>query len=91
MIYVMGLAIVAAIVYGIVKFASGERYFKMTEEEFEAEAKRTSLMGAAVAGLQKTIDPSHGVQYVQEQQQRMEADGAESGEKPEAGAEKKDS
>jgi hypothetical protein len=88
MIYIIGLVIVAAIIYGTVKFAAGDRYHKMTEEEFEAEAKRTSLMGAAVAGLQKTIDPSHRVQYVQEQQERMEADGADSGDKPEAGEKK---
>jgi hypothetical protein len=49
MIYVIFLGLLALIVYGIAKAASGGRYSKMTEEEFEVEAKRSSLMGAGVA------------------------------------------
>lgn len=85
MIYVFGLIILALIVYAIAKAASGDRYSKMSEEEFEAEAKRSSLMGAAVADFQKFVDPSHHVEYIQEQQFRVEADGAELGDKPESG------
>lgn len=89
MIYVIiTLAILALIIYGIVRAASGDRYSKMTEEEFEAEAKRSSSIGSAVAGLQKIIDPSHHVEYTEEQQQRIEADGAELGDKPEASQKK---
>jgi len=85
MIYVFWTAVVAATVYGIAKAISGERYSKMSEEEFEAEAKRSSMIGAGVAGLQKVIDPSHRVEYVEEQQQRIEADDAESGDRPKTG------
>jgi hypothetical protein len=85
MIYFFALALLALIVYGIVKAASGDRYSKMTEEEFEREAKRSSLMGAGVAEFQKVIDPSHRVEYIQEQEQRIEADGSELGDKPKAG------
>jgi hypothetical protein len=85
MIYFIALAVVALLVYAIVKAASGDRYSKMTEEEFEAEAKRSSLLGAGVAEFQKAIDPSHRVQCIQEQEQRIEADSAESGDKPKPG------
>jgi hypothetical protein len=86
MVYVIGLGLVVLIAYGIVKAVSGRRSSEMNDEEFEAEAKRSSHMGAAIIGLQKTLDPSHRVEYVQEQQQRVEADGAESGDRLESGS-----
>jgi hypothetical protein len=86
MIYVIGFAVIVALIVAIAKAASGDRYSKMTDEEYEAEVQRSSRMGAAVTGLQKIIDPSHSAEYVQEQAQRLEADGANSGDGPEAGA-----
>jgi hypothetical protein len=85
MAYVIAAIVLIAVVYAIAKTSSGDRYANMTEEEFEAEAKRASLMGAAVTGLQKVIDPGHRVEYVAEARQQVEADGAESGDKPETG------
>jgi hypothetical protein len=85
MITLIGIVIFIALVVAIAKAASGDRYSKMSEEEYEAEVQRSSKMGAAVAGLQKVIDPSHGVQYVQEQAQRLEADSADEGDGPEPG------
>ena len=82
MVYLIGAVIVFLAICGIVKSASDNRYADMTEEEFEEEAKRSSSVGGAVSALQKVIDPSHHVEYVQEQQQRVEADGAESGGPP---------
>jgi hypothetical protein len=58
----------------------------MTEKEFEAEAQRGSRIGSAIATVQKIIDPSHHVEHVQEQKQRLEADASESGDKPDPGA-----
>jgi hypothetical protein len=84
--YVLAAILIAVVVYAIVKMASGDRYANMTEEEFEAEAQRSSRIGGAMAQLQKFVDPSHRVEYVQEQQERREADGSESGDKPEAGS-----
>lgn len=86
MAYAIALAVVVLAIWGIVKSLSGDRYSKMTEEEFEAEAKRASLIGAGVIGLQKIIDPSHRVEYVMEEKQRAEADGAESGDRPDTGS-----
>ena len=85
MIYLIGLGIFVGLIVAIAKAASGDRYAAMTDEEYEVEVQRSSRMGAAVAGLQKVIDPSHGVEYVQEQALRLEADGAEESDGPEAG------
>jgi hypothetical protein len=84
--YIIGIVVLAIIVYGIAKAVSGERYSEMTEKEFEAEAKRKSMIGAGVAEFQKVFDPSHHVEYIQEQEQRIEAKSAESGDRPETGA-----
>jgi hypothetical protein len=82
MAYVVGFAVFAFIIYGIVKAISGKSYAEMTEEEFEAEAKRSSHLGSAIAAAQSIIDPGHRVEYVQEQKQRIEAESAESGDPP---------
>ena len=86
MTYAITAVILIALVYAIAKAASGDRYSKMTDEQFEAEARRSSAVGGTVAELQKILDPSHRVEYVQEQQERVEAEGAESGDRPEAGS-----
>jgi len=86
MAYAIVLAVVVLAIWGIVKSASGDRYSKMTEEEFEAEAKRASLIGAGMIGLQKVIDPGHRVEYVMEEKQQAEADGAESGDRRDTGS-----
>jgi hypothetical protein len=86
MAYVIGVGLILLIVYAIAKAASGRDYSKMTEEEFEAEAKRGSAMGAAVGGLQKIIDPSHSSGHIVEQQQRIEADRTNSGDRPDPGS-----
>jgi hypothetical protein len=80
--YIIAGIIVILAICGIVKAVGGDRYASMTEEEFEEEAKRSSRTGGMVSALQKIVDPSHHVEYVQEQQERVEADGAESGGPP---------
>ena len=79
--------IVALIVGGIVGLVNSEdRYSKMTEEEFDAEAKRSSAMGAALVGLQKVLEPSRKVEFIR--QKKVEADRTDIGDTPEAGAPK---
>jgi hypothetical protein len=63
----------------------GGRYERMTEEEFEAEAKRSSRVGGALLEFQKVVDPGHKVEYVQLQEKHSEAESAESGDPPEPG------
>ncbi len=86
MAYAITAVVVIILIWVTAKAASGDRYSKMTGEEFEAEAKRSSSLGAAVAAFQKVIDPSHHVEYVQEQQQRIEAESSKSGDGPEPGS-----
>jgi hypothetical protein len=83
--YALAAVLIAVVIYGIVKMASGERYSNLTEQEFEAEARRGSAMSGAMAEVQKIVDPNHHVEYVQEEAERMDADGSESGDKPETG------
>jgi hypothetical protein len=85
MVYVFVAALIILIIYAIVSASSRGRYANMTEEEFEAEARRSSRLGAAVSGFQKIVDPGHRVEYVQQQNERVEADGAESGDDPDTG------
>jgi hypothetical protein len=80
MTYIVGFVVLALVIYGIVKAISGKSYAEMTEEEFEAEAKRSSHLGSAIAAAQSIIDPGHRGEYVQEQKERIEAVSAESGE-----------
>jgi hypothetical protein len=85
MVYLVTAVILLGIFVAIVKVVSSDRYANMTEEEFEAEAKRSSTMGIVVAGLQKIVDPSHKIEMMQEQEQRIEAESSESGDGPETG------
>lgn len=85
MAYFVAAIVLVAVVYGIVQASTGNRYASMTEAEFEAEAKRASLAGAALTGLQKAIDPGHRIQYMEEAQMRAESDSAESGDGPNPG------
>jgi hypothetical protein len=83
MVYLVIGIVVALLIYAIAKAAAGNRYANMTAEQFEQEAKRSSKVGAVVAGFQKIVDPGHRVEYAQEQVLRIEADTAESGDRPE--------
>jgi len=83
MAYLVVGIVVVVLVYAIAKAATGNRYANMTGEQFEQEAKRSSKVGAAVMGFQKVVDPGHRVEYAQEQVLRVEADAAESGDRPE--------
>jgi hypothetical protein len=84
------IAIVIAALVGLAKVASHEPYKEMTEEEFEAEAKRSSRIGGALLEFQKAVDPSHKVEYAQLKEKHGEAESAESGDKPETGSQKPD-
>ena len=79
--YVAIPVILLCALYGLSRLASADRK-PMTEEEFEAEAKRSSTLGGAVGAFQKVFDPSHHVEYVEEQKQRVEAESEESGDRP---------
>jgi hypothetical protein len=54
----------------------------MTEEEFEAQAKRGSRIGGALLEVQKLANPSLKVEYLHQQDNRVEGEHAESGDDP---------
>jgi hypothetical protein len=70
MAYSPGAFVLIALICAIVKAASGNRYSTMTEEQFEAQAQRSPRLGRTIAEVQKILDPSHHVEYAQEQQER---------------------
>lgn len=80
--YGFGIFVFLVFIYGIVKAVTRNPYSEMTEEEFETEAKRGSLLGPAIMAVQKNVDPNHHVEYVQEQKESIEAVSAESGDRP---------
>ena len=79
------VCVIVAAVYGLAKVADGDRYKKMTEEEFESEAKRSSRIGGAMLEVQKMVDPGHRVEYIQQREKHAEAENAEPGDPPEPG------
>jgi len=85
MTYIILLIILVALLLTIIRVAAGDDpHATMTEEEFEAEAKRASMTGVAMTELQKHIDPSHKVEYLAQRDKHFEADSSESGDKPPA-------
>jgi hypothetical protein len=68
------IAVVVALIVGlIVVLGSPGRHEQMTEEEFEEEAKKKSLLGAAMVGLDKAIQPNR-TEHVLVQKRRAEKD-----------------
>jgi len=60
--------VVAVLIALIVTLGGKDRHSEMTEEEFEAEAKRVSMMGAGVVELHKAFQPNRVKQIVEEKQ-----------------------
>jgi hypothetical protein len=86
MVAIVILVILVVVVALIIGVTSGkDRYAEMSEEEFEAEAKRVSTLGAAIMGLQKVIEPKK-VEYMMQRDKRVEGDQTVSGDPPSTGA-----
>lgn len=64
--------IVAVLVALVITLGGKDRHSEMTEEEFEAEAKRISAMGAGVMELHKVFQPARVKQIVAERQRAKE-------------------
>ena len=79
MAYAIGFAVVIAAIIGIVKLISGDRYSKMTEEEFKAEARRGSRIGGALLAVQKLVNPSLTVEYLRQQDKQVEGEQVDAG------------
>jgi hypothetical protein len=82
MVTVVILGILVALIALIVGITTGkDRYAEMSEEEFEAEAKRVSPLGAAVMGLHKFFQPKR-VEYMMQRDKRVEGEQVVSGDPP---------
>ena len=83
MIYIILLAVLVVLLLAVIRVAGGDdRYKEMSEEEFEAEARRVSMTGVAMTELQKHIDPQHKVEYLAQRDKHAEADSSDSGDRP---------
>jgi len=77
---VMVVGLIGALVYVM---GSRDRYAEMTEEEFEAEAREKSLLGAAIMALEGTLRKREAT-IMMEAKSRVERDATPSpGEPPE--------
>ncbi len=61
--------------------ARPNRYAKMTDQEFEEDAKKSSLLGAAVIGMERALRRKEA-DFVIEQKLRVEKDATPSGDHP---------
>jgi hypothetical protein len=75
---VVALALILALVYVI---GAPDKQAQMTEGEFEAEAKRGSMLGAAFMGVEKVLRPKQ-IEHVLVQKKRVEKDAAIAGDPP---------
>jgi hypothetical protein len=86
LIFAAAIALIGGLIYVL---GSPDRHSQMTEEEFEEEAKKKSLLGAALIGLDKAIQPGR-TEHVLVQKQRVEKDGSAADGSPESGEQKPD-
>jgi len=75
------VVLIGLIVAFITIFGAEDRHAKMTEEEFEEEAKRSSAIGAGVVELHKVFQPNRVKQYVEEKN-RVKEESSFSGDDP---------
>jgi hypothetical protein len=83
MISALIIVAVLALVVGAILYliTDDDRYSKMSEQEFQEEADRGTLTGAAVMGLHKVLQPKR-VEYILQRDKRVEGEQRESGDKP---------
>ncbi len=56
--YVIFAVFVIAMIAGLVRLVDSRRYARMSDAEFEAEARRGSAIGSAMLEIQNVVDPS---------------------------------
>jgi hypothetical protein len=79
--WIAGVTVVVLVVAFIAVLGAKEDMSDVSEEEFEAEAKRSSMIGAGVAELHKAFQPNRVKTYVEEKY-RMREKMSNSGDKP---------
>ena len=82
LVYGILFAIFLGLVVGLIAIATRkDRYVEMTEEEFQKEAERSTMLGASVLGLHKVLQPKR-VEYILQRDKHAEAEETESGDRP---------
>ena len=79
--WIAGAIVVGLVVAFVLVLGAKEDLSDMSEEEFEAEAKRSSMIGAGVAELHKAFQPNRVKQVVEEKLRAKEVRSF-SGDKP---------
>jgi hypothetical protein len=83
--YALGILVLLGVIWALIRAVTAkDRYAEMTEEEFEAEAKKVSAMGAGLQEFQRIVE-GRRVEYMLQQDKHVEADEADSGDKPRPG------
>jgi hypothetical protein len=83
MYFVLFAVVILLLIVLVAVIGSPDRYAKMSEKEFEQDAERGSLLGAAMLGVAKALRPDRAEQVL-EQKQRVEKDATPSGDAPSA-------
>ena len=78
-VILMGVVGMVALILAIT--TGKHRYAEMSGEEFEAEAKRASLLGAAVMEMHEFLHPTR-VAIMRKRDKRVEGDSAEASDRP---------
>ena len=74
--------IVAGLIGGLIYvMASPNRYARMTDEEFEEDTKRSSVLGSVVIGMERALRRKEA-DFVIEEKLRVEKDATPSGDLP---------
>lgn len=77
-IFMMVGGLIGGLIYVM---ASPNRYAKMTDEEFEEDTKRSSVLGSVVIGLERTLRRKE-TDFVIEEKLRVKKDATLSGDRP---------
>ena len=81
MYWILFAVVVLLLIALVVVMGSPDRYAKMSQIEFDADAERKSLLGAAMVGVEKALRPERAEQVL-EQKKRVEKDATPSGDEP---------
>jgi hypothetical protein len=77
-IFLMVVGLIGGLIYVM---ASRNRYTKMTDEEFEEDTKRSSVLGSVVIGMERALRRKEA-DFVIEEKLRVEKDATPSGDRP---------
>jgi len=87
--WIAAVIVVGLVVAFLLVLGAKEEHPEMTEDEFKAEAKRSSMLGAGVAELHKAFQPNRVKTYVEEKY-RVREKKTFSGDKPHGPENEKD-